>query len=89
MRTRVWAVLALILAVVPAVHACDACFGAEESPLIDGAKLGAFALVAVTLSVQGGFAWFFVQLRRRARRAARLELDAEWNEFQKTPRDRS
>ena len=84
---RAFGVLAvLLLLAAPAVHACDACFGAEDSPLIDGARMGAAALVLVTFGVQGGFVAFFIHLWRRARKASRAELDTEWSEFQKDSR---
>jgi hypothetical protein len=66
--------------------ACPMCFGAEETPLIDGAKLGVLVLLAITLTVQGGFVGFFLYLRKRAKRNADLELDTEWSELQKAPR---
>ena len=75
----------LVLAHGPWARACDACFGAEASPLIDGAKLGALALILVTAAVQVGFVLFFVHLWRRARRACALELETEWAELQKVP----
>ena len=62
------------------------CFGAEETPLIDGAKLGVIVLLAVLLVVQGGFVSFFLYLRKRARRIAELELETEWSELQRGPR---
>ena len=65
------------------VLACPACFGAEETSMIDGAKLGVLAMLGITLTVQGGFASFFLYLRRRAKRIADLELDDEWSELQK------
>lgn len=68
------------------VFACPVCFGAAESPLIDGAKLGVIALVAVTLAVQGGFVGFFLYLRKRAKRVAELELEDEWMELQRGSR---
>jgi hypothetical protein len=68
------------------VLACPVCFGAEETPLIDGAKLGVVVLVAITLVVQGGFAGFFLYLRRRAKRIAELELEDEWLELQRGSR---
>ena len=64
--------------------ACTACFAAEESSLIDGAKVGIAALLVVTFAVQGGFAAFFLYLRRRAKRNAEFELDAEWSELQRS-----
>jgi len=68
------------------VIACTMCFGAEETSMIDGAKLGILVLLAITLAVQGGFVSFFLYLHKRAKRIADSELDAEWSELQKTPR---
>jgi NAD/NADP transhydrogenase alpha subunit len=68
------------------VLACPVCFGAAESPLIDGAKLGVVALVAVTLAVQLGFVSFFLYLRKRAKQVAELDLEAEWLDLQRGPR---
>jgi heme/copper-type cytochrome/quinol oxidase subunit 2 len=62
--------------------ACPACFGAEEAPLIDAARLGVLVMLGITLAVQGGFVAFFLYLRRRARRAADAEIDTEWSELQ-------
>jgi hypothetical protein len=39
--------------------ACPMCFGAEETPLIDGAKLGVLVMLGVLFAVQGGFVAFF------------------------------
>jgi len=64
------------------VFACPACFGAQESSLIDGAKLGVVVLLAVTLAVQGAFLGFFLYLRRRAKRIADIDLDTEWSKLQ-------
>jgi heme/copper-type cytochrome/quinol oxidase subunit 2 len=68
------------------VLACPVCFGAEESSMIDGAKLGVVVLLAITLLVQGGFAGFFFYLRKRAKQAAEMELEAEWSELQRGSR---
>lgn len=68
------------------VIACAMCFGADETSMIDGAKLGVIVLLAITLVVQGGFAGFFLYLRRRAKRIAELELDEEWSELQRGSR---
>jgi hypothetical protein len=57
--------------------ACPVCFGADETPLIDGAKLGMFALLGVTLAVQGGFVGFFLYLRRRAKFSADVPGETE------------
>ena len=66
--------------------ACPVCFGAEESPLIDGAKLGVVVLVVITLAVQGGFVGFFFYLRKRAKQVAELELEDEWLDLQRGSR---
>ena len=69
-----------------AVVACTMCFGADETSMIDGAKLGVVVMLAVLFAVQGGFVAFFLYLRRRARRIADVELDDEWSELQRAPR---
>ena len=68
------------------VLACPMCFGAEETSMIDGTKLGILVMLAVTLAVQGAFAGFFLYLRRRAKRIAEVELDTEWSELQRASR---
>jgi len=68
------------------VLACPVCFGADETSIIDGAKLGVIAMLAVLFAVQGGFVAFFLYLRRRAKRIADIELDTEWSELQRSPR---
>ena len=50
--------------------------------MIDGAKLGILALLAVTLAVQGAFVGFFLYLRKRAKLIAEIDLDTEWSELQ-------
>jgi hypothetical protein len=62
--------------------ACPVCFGALETPMIDGAKLGVIVMLGITLAVQGGFVGFFLYLRKRAKRIADLDLDSEWAELQ-------
>jgi hypothetical protein len=64
------------------VFACPVCFGATESSLVDGAKLGILVLLAITLAVQGAFLGFFLYLRQRAKRIAEIDLDTEWSELQ-------
>ena len=66
--------------------ACPVCFGAEESSMIDGAKLGVLVMLAILFAVQGGFVAFFLYLRRRAKRIADIELETEWSELQRSPR---
>ena len=64
------------------VLACPVCFGAEETSMIDGAKLGILVLLVITLAVQGAFVGFFLYLRNRAKRIAEMDLDSEWSELQ-------
>jgi hypothetical protein len=68
------------------VLACPVCFGAEETSMIDGAKLGVLVMLAVTLAVQGAFVGFFLYLRKRAKRIADVELETEWSELQRASR---
>ena len=76
----------MIVGGVANVLACPLCFGAEETSMIDGTKLGVLVLLAITLVVQGGFVAFFLYLRRRAKRMADMELDTEWSQLQGAPR---
>ena len=73
---------AVVIGGTSSVLACPVCFGAEETSMIDGAKLGVLVLLAVTLAVQGGFLGFFLYLRQRAKRIAEIDLDTEWSELQ-------
>ena len=68
------------------VLACPVCFGAEETSMIDGAKLGVVVMLGILFAVQGAFVGFFLYLRKRAKRIADIELDAEWSELQRSPR---
>ena len=68
------------------LFACPVCFGADETSMIDGAKLGVLVMLAVLFAVQGGFVAFFLYLRKRAKRIADIELEAEWSELQRSPR---
>ena len=68
------------------VLACPVCFGAEETSMIDGTKLGVLVLLAITFAVQCGFVAFFLYLRKRANHIADIELDTEWSELQRPSR---
>jgi hypothetical protein len=68
------------------VLACPVCFGAEETSMIDGTRLGVLVMLAILFAVQGGFVGFFLYLRTRAKRVADAELDTEWSELQTSPR---
>ena len=74
--------LAFVLGGSSRLFACPVCFGAEETAMIDGTKLGIAALLAITLSVQGAFVGFFFYLRKRAKQIADIELETEWSELQ-------
>jgi hypothetical protein len=73
---------AIVIGGSSSVFACPVCFGATETSMIDGAKLGILVLLAITLAVQGGFLGFFLYLRKRAKRIADIDLDTEWSELQ-------
>jgi hypothetical protein len=88
MRLGITRMLLTVAAVViggsSTAFACPVCFGAEETHLIDGARLGVIVMLGVLFAVQGGFLAFFLYLRKRAKRIAELELDAEWSEMQRS-----
>jgi hypothetical protein len=74
---------ALVIGGSSNVFACPVCFGAEETSMIDGTKLGILVMLAITFAVQGGFVGFFLYLRKRAKRIADIDLDTEWSELQR------
>ena len=63
--------------------ACPNCFGAEETGMVTGTKLGIMVMLAIVLAVQGGFVAFFLYLRKRAKLNADVELETEWSELQR------
>jgi hypothetical protein len=73
---------AMVIGGSSSVLACPVCFGAEETSLVDGTKLGILVLLTITLSVQGAFLGFFLYLRQRAKRIADIDLETEWSELQ-------
>ncbi|MCM2268543.1 MAG: hypothetical protein NDJ75_00400 [Thermoanaerobaculia bacterium] len=75
----------LLTAAAPAA-ACSVCFGTRDngSPLVTGARLGVFFLLAVTAAVLGGIAKFFFYLRQRARQAEADGIAAEWAHIQRS-----
>ena len=81
---KVWLTTAAVLiGGSSSVLACPLCFGAEETSMVDGTKLGVLVMVGITLMVQGGFVGFFLYLRKRAKRIADLELETEWPAIQR------
>jgi len=85
-RGAVSTVAAVVIGSSSTLLACPVCFGAEETPMIDGAKLGVAVLLGITLAVQGGFLGFFLYLRKRAKDNAEIELDDEWSQLQQGSR---
>jgi len=81
--TAVMTAVAVLIGGSSSVLACPVCFGAEETTMIQGTRLGVLVMLAITLTVQGGFVGFFLYLRKRAKRIADVELDAEWSELQR------
>jgi len=73
---------AVVLGGRASVFACPVCFGAAETSIIEGTRLGILALLVVLLAVQGAFVAFFLYLRQRAKRIADSDLDTEWLELQ-------
>ena len=76
------AVVTILIASSATAFACPVCFGAEETAMIDGTRLGILVLLGITLAVQGGFFAFFLYLRNRAKRIADIDLENEWSELQ-------
>src|SRR5437588_751554 len=72
-------------AAMKTVVACAMCFGAQETSMIDGARIGVLVMLAVLFAVQGGFVAFFLYLRKRAKLNAEVELDTEWSKLQRSP----
>jgi len=75
-------VAVVLIASASNVFACPVCFGAAETNIIDGTRLGIVVLLGITLAVQGGFLAFFIYLNRRAKRIAEIDLENEWSELQ-------
>ena len=78
--------VAMMIGGSSSVLACPVCFGAEETAMVDGTRLGVLVMLAILFAVQGGFVGFFLYLRKRAKRNADVELDTEWSELQGAPR---
>lgn len=85
---RMAGAMALLLGALGAAPAlaCSTCYGAVDSgsPLVSGARLGVFLLVAVTAAVLSGFVKFFLYLRNRARQAETDQIASEWAHFQRS-----
>ena len=82
--SSVWLTTAVVIGGSSSVLACPMCFGAEETSMVDGTRLGILLMLGITFAVQGGFVAFFLYLRKRAKQIAELELDDEWSELQRS-----
>ena len=76
-------VMAVLIGGHSTLFACPACFGAEETSMIDGTRMGVLVMLVILLVVQGGFVSFFLYLRKQAKRCAEAELESEWSELQR------
>jgi hypothetical protein len=81
-RRSILTTAAIVFGGSSSLLACPLCFGAQETSLVDGTRLGILALLVILLVVQGAFAGFFLYLRQRAKRMADVDLDVEWSELQ-------
>jgi hypothetical protein len=90
MKSRIRPIVATVLSLffggATSLLACPLCFGADETPLIDGAKLGVLVMLGVLFAVQAAFVAFFLYLRKRAKQNADIELDMEWLDLQRGSR---
>ena len=86
MKTIIMTVALVMIWGSSTLLACPVCFGAEETAMIDGTKLGIVVMLGITFTVQGAFLGFFLYLRKRAKRIAEADLDNEWSELQRQTR---
>jgi hypothetical protein len=68
--TRIVLGAALLVALMPAAHACATCFGASDSKMAQGMNLGILTLLGVVAVVLAGLAGFVVTLAVRSTRAS-------------------
>ena len=80
------AVVAFLLGSSEAALACPVCFGAEETSVVQGTRLGIIVMLGIVLVVQGAFVAFFLYLRKRMKQNADIELDSEWSQLQRASR---
>ncbi len=75
-------VATMLIAFSSNAFACPVCFGAEETAMINGSRMGVLVMLGVLFAVQGAFVAFFLYLRNRAKRIADIDLETEWSELQ-------
>ena len=85
-RQAVMTAVFVVIAGAASVLACPVCFGAEETSMIEGTKLGILVMLGILFAVQGAFVAFFFYLRKRAKLIADADLDNEWSELQGSPK---
>jgi hypothetical protein len=56
---------ALLWFLAEEARACSVCYGAAESPMLDGLNVSILVLLGITYFVVGSFAVFFVHVLRR------------------------
>ena len=83
MKTVLATLAAVVIGGGSTLLACPVCFGAEETSMVDGAKIGVLVMLAILFAVQGAFVGFFLYLRKRAKQIADVEIDNEWSELQR------
>lgn len=66
-RPRIFLGSAAAFLLPRAADACPICFGAADSALLHGARLGVVAMAAVTVGVLAAFGRWFLKVRRLQR----------------------
>jgi hypothetical protein len=64
---RIFALGSTAMLLPRAAAACPICFGAADSALLHGARLGVVVMAAITIGVLAAFARWFLRLRRLER----------------------
>lgn len=77
MSSRVFAALAVMLAVPRLALACPVCFGNSDAPMAVATNNGVLFMIGVVVAVLAGFASFFIYLIRRANRLAEQTAPAD------------
>jgi hypothetical protein len=85
-RRAIATAIAVTVAGRSTLLACPACFGAEETSMVAGTRIGVLVMLGILLVVQGAFVGFFLYLRKQAKLNAEEELEDEWSELQRASR---
>ena len=65
------------LVVPDLARACSTCFGAPDDPAVIGIKVAMFSMLGVTGTVLGGFASFFIYLRKKSKASLAAEVKSD------------